>query len=69
VWINGDATGPVAGVVIRFRDGSGVRPRIVWVSAPIGAGFFAYDVPAGRHVAAVEAYDRQGRLVRRQTLR
>lgn len=68
-WINGDATGPVASVVIRFRDGSSVRPRLIWVSAPIDAGFFAYDVPAGRYVTSVEAYDRRGALVRRQTLR
>jgi hypothetical protein len=68
-WINGDAAAPVVSVFIRFRDGSSVRPRIVWVSAPIDAGFFAYDVPAGRYVTAVEAYDRHGALVRRQTLR
>lgn len=69
VWINGDVAAPAVSVLIRFRDGSAVRPRIVWVSAPIGAGFFAYDVPAGRSVTAVEAYDRQGALVRRQTFR
>jgi hypothetical protein len=69
VWINGDVAAPVVTVLIRFRDGSSVRPRIVWVSAPIDAGFFAYDVPAGKQVTAVEAYDRQGALVRRQTLR
>lgn len=72
-WITGDAIAPrVADVVIRFSDGSAVHPRIVWVSAPIDAGFFAYDVPAAgqaarRHVTAVEAYDGQGRLVERQT--
>jgi hypothetical protein len=72
-WVTGDAITPtVSDVVIRFSDGSTVHPRIVWVSAPINAGFFAYDVPAseqtsGVHVTAVDAYDRNGTLVRRQT--
>lgn len=71
-WITGDAAAPaVDHVVIRFSDGSSVRPRIVWVSSPIGAGFFAYDVPPGertfrRHVTTVDAYDRAGALVARQ---
>jgi hypothetical protein len=72
-WIIGDAVAPtVDDVVIRLSDGSSVRPRIVWVSAPINAGFFAYDVPAGEqtrrdHVTAVVAYDRRGKLVAHQT--
>ena len=71
-WINGDAVVPSATVVIRFSDGSTVEPRIIWVSAPVGAGFFAYDVPAARqtsrlHVTAVDAYDRDGRLLAHQT--
>jgi hypothetical protein len=75
VWITGDVLTPkVADVVIRFSDGSAVHPRIVWVSAPISAGFFAYDVPASKqsrrdHVTVVEAYDRDRTLVRRQYLR
>jgi hypothetical protein len=74
-WITGDALSPaVSDVVIRFSDGSSVHPRIVWVSSPIDAGFFAYDVPTGRqtardHVTAVEAFDRRGTLVRHQTFR
>jgi hypothetical protein len=72
-WITGDATAPlVSDVVIRFSDGSSIHPRVVWVSAPIDAGFFAYDVPAGErtarhHVTAVDAYDRSGALVAHQT--
>ena len=72
-WITGDAISPtVSDVVIRFSDGHSVRPRIVWVSAPINAGFFAYDVPADEqsrrvHVTAVDAHDRNGRLVKHQT--
>lgn len=72
-WVTGDVIAPVVDdVVVRFSDGSTVHPRIVWVSAPIDAGFFAYDVPAGRqtsrvHVTAVDAYGRKGRLVAHQT--
>lgn len=73
-WITGDLISPpVSDVVIRFSDGSSVHPRIVWVSAPIDAGFFAYDVPVAEqsnpHVTAVDAYDSKGRLVRHQTFR
>jgi hypothetical protein len=74
-WVTGDATAPSVGdVVIRLSDGSTVQPRIVWVSAPISAGFFAYDVPAAQqtsrvHVTAVDAYDRNGRLVAHQIFR
>jgi hypothetical protein len=72
-WIVGSANSPaVSDVVIRFSDGSSVHPHIVWVSAPINAGFFAYDVPSDwqssqDHVTAVEAYDQDGNLVSRQT--
>ena len=70
VWITGDAITPfVSDVVIRFSDGSFVRPRIVWVSAPIDAGFFAYDVQGGKQVTAVDAYDPHGALVSHQTFR
>lgn len=70
VWLTGDAvSSAVSDVVIRFGDGSAVHPRIVWVSAPIDAGFFAYDVPPGRRVTGVDAYGRNGELVRRQTFR
>jgi hypothetical protein len=72
-WITGAAlSAAVSDVVIRFSDGSAVHPQIVWVSAPINAGFFAYEVPTDEqssrdHVTAMEAYDREGTLVRRQT--
>ena len=71
-WITGDALARViSDVVIRFSDGTVVSPRIVWVSAPIDAGFFAYDVPPGRrtsriHVTGIDAYDWHGRLVEHQ---
>src|SRR5204862_45807 len=50
-WITGDVISPaVSDVVIRFSDGSSLHPRIVWVSAPINAGFFAYDLPVAASV-------------------
>jgi hypothetical protein len=75
VWITGDViASEVSDVVIRFSNGPDVHARIIWVSAPIGAGFFAYDVPASRqssrdHVTGVDAYDRAGTLVSHQTFR
>jgi hypothetical protein len=42
-------------VELRLDDGSTVHPDIVWVSAPINAGFFLYRAPAGRTVATVFA--------------
>jgi hypothetical protein len=74
LWVVGSAISPtVNDVVIRFSDGSSVRPHIVWVSAPINAGFFAYDIPADQqssqdHATAVEAYDQDGKLVSKQTI-
>lgn len=69
-WITGDAiSSAVSDVVIRFGDGSAVHPRIVWVSAPIDAGFFAYDVPPGERVIGVDAYGRDGALVKHQIFR
>ena len=63
----------VSDVVIRFSDGSSFHPRIVWVSAPIDAGFFVYDVPvadqSNPHVTAVDAYDSKGKRVSHQTFR
>ncbi len=55
-------------VEIRFEDGAVVRPRVVWVGAPIDAGFFAYDVPKehlerGHRISAVVGLDGDGNLV------
>ena len=72
--VTGDAISPtVSDVVIRFSDGSSVHPHIVWVSAPINAGFFVYDVPADQqsskvHATVIDAYDQSGSLVSKQGL-
>lgn len=71
-WIGGDAiASSVSDVVIRFSDGSSVRPQITWVSAPINAGFFAYEVPNDKqsmtdHVTEIDAYDKNGALVKEE---
>jgi hypothetical protein len=62
----------VTDVEIRFADHAVARPTIVWVSRPIGAGFFAYDVPPehrepGHEVTAVVALDRSGNVVTEDT--
>ena len=69
-WVTGFAMTPsVSDVVIRFSDGASVHPNVTWVSAPINAGFFAYDVPSNEqstsdHVTEIDAYDSNGNLVK-----
>jgi hypothetical protein len=73
-WVVGYALSPtISRVVIRFSDGSSVDAPIVWVSAPINAGFYVYDIPADEqssevHATAVEAYDENGKLVSKQPI-
>jgi hypothetical protein len=62
----------VDSVAITFDDGEVAHPSVVWVSKPIDAGFFFFEVPpehrtAGHEVASVEAYDAAGKLVTRET--
>jgi hypothetical protein len=69
-WLSGYVLSPsVSDVAIRFSDGSSIHPTITWVSAPINAGFFAYDVPQDQqsttdHVTEIDAYDANGNLVK-----
>lgn len=73
-WLTVDAASPaISDVVIHFSDGTSVQPEITWVSAPINAGFFAFEVPndkqsATDHVTEVDAYDATGNLVERQPM-
>jgi hypothetical protein len=73
-WLTVDAASPtVTNVVIHFSDGTTVQPEVAWVSAPINAGFFAYQVPndkqsATNHVTEVDAYDANGKLVEQQPM-
>jgi hypothetical protein len=47
VLIDGSTTlDDAASVEVQFEDGSSVTIPVVWVTTPIDAGFFGYDVPA-----------------------
>lgn len=43
-------------VELRFADGTTLELPITWVSAPIGAGFYAYEIPAGRRPQELVLY-------------
>ena len=55
----------VSSVKIKFTDGTSAEPSITWISVPINAGFFLYDIPAGKTAAEVDGYDAGGTLVGR----
>jgi hypothetical protein len=72
-WIVGYVSGSkdVHTVQVRFSDGSTARPPITWISAPINAGFYSYDVPPGEqtstnHVTAVDALSTDGTVIATQ---
>ncbi len=55
---------------LEYEDGTSMKLPIVWVSPPIDAGFFAYDVPdehelAGHGATALVAYDGEGNELHR----
>jgi hypothetical protein len=68
-WIHGPVLNQaVQEVELLYQDGERVRLPFVWVSAPIDAGFYAYDVPveheqSGRLTAAVIGRDAVGNVV------
>jgi hypothetical protein len=75
LWIVGYVkdTDGASKVVIRFRDGTTVEPEVTWVSAPISAGFYAYDVPqdkrtSANHALSVESVSSAGAVIDQQTL-
>jgi hypothetical protein len=71
-WISGYVSASNAqDVVIKFSDGTTVHPQILWVSKPIGAGFFSYDVPMkyrteANHLVTVAALTAAGDTVKEQ---
>lgn len=72
-WISGYVQNDARAVVIKFSDGSTVHPQITWVSAPISAGFFAYDIPKhlqtdSDHLVSLDALDATGAVVATQPL-
>jgi hypothetical protein len=55
-------------VELRFDDGAVIRPRVVWVSAPIAQGFFYQPISldhrrAGHRLLEVVALDAEGNIV------
>lgn len=71
-WINGDFLDPeVARLELEYEDGILAPVPLVWVTAPIDAGFFSFDVPpehlpAGHRVAVLRAFDEDGDELARQ---
>jgi hypothetical protein len=59
-------------VEIRYQDGESARTSVVWVSPPIDAGFFVYEVPeahwaAGHRPTALVLEDADGNELARNT--
>jgi hypothetical protein len=73
-WIYGPVLNQaVQEVELLYQDGARVRLPLVWVSAPIDAGFYAYDVPveherSGHLTAAVVGRDADGSVVAHRCL-
>jgi hypothetical protein len=57
----------VEGVSVKLSDGSVAEPALLWVSDPIGAGFWLYQPPAGVHVVEVDALQ-HGKVVARNPI-
>jgi hypothetical protein len=70
--IGGDITAPAATkITASYADGTTHDIPFVWVSKPIGAGFFSYDIPASHRtkqhrLLSVAVYGNKGRLIARQ---
>lgn len=59
-------------VELHFQDGDIVRPHVIWVSAPINAGFFAYEPPPakrrpGHALEKIIALDQDDDVVAQET--
>jgi len=52
---------------LRFADGTALELPITWVSPPIGAGFYAYEIPTGRRPAELVLYAEDGDVVARES--
>jgi len=62
-----------SGLEVRFQDGDGIRPQVVWVSKPIEAGFFLQSIPAahrraGHLISEIVALDANGTVVTSDSL-
>ena len=74
-WIVGAVTeSSVQDLELLYQDGERVKVPFVWVSPPIDAGFYAYEVPeeheqAGRLTVALIGLDEDGKEVAHACLR
>jgi hypothetical protein len=59
----------VHSVEVRFLDGRLEKPKIAWISEPIGAGFFVHEVADVDEVISVSALDEDGRVLTEQRFR
>ncbi len=72
--IAGDVATPAAErITATYADGTTHDVPFVWVSEPIAAGFFTYDIPAShwnrqRRLLSVELYGAKTRLLARRTV-
>jgi hypothetical protein len=70
--VGGDITAPAAAkITARYADGTTADIPFVWVSAPIAAGFFSYDIPTAhwnkqQRLLALTLYSKSGRQLGRQ---
>jgi RNA polymerase sigma factor (sigma-70 family) len=73
-FVVGDVLAPeIETVQLRYEDGASTDLSVVWVSPPIDAGFFAFEVPdehqrAGHGAEALVALDGDGKVVERSVL-
>jgi hypothetical protein len=61
-WGRDQVTGTVSpaelsSVEIEFTDGTSAKPSISRLRTGVNAGFFVYDIPAGKTVAQIKEYD------------
>jgi hypothetical protein len=65
-WINGDFLDPdITRIEVEYEDGTTSAVPLVWVTAPIEAGFYSFDVPqehrvAGHRAVAIRAFNDDG---------
>lgn len=70
--VGGDITAPAAAkITARYADGTTADISFVWVSAPIAAGFFSYDIPTAHwnkqhRLLALTLYSNSGTQLGRQ---
>jgi hypothetical protein len=70
--VGGDITAPTAAkVTASYADGTTADVPFVWVSAPIAAGFFSYDIPTAHwnkqhRLLALTLYSNSGKQLGRQ---